>query len=164
MKPITEQQALQKLAALCAQGEHCTHELLEKMAKWGIDETAQARCMAYLTRENYVDDERYARFFINDKLRYNKWGRRKIEQALYLKGVGSDISAPWLDEVEDQLYLEVLLPMMREKWKAIKAKSDYERSMKLIRWAMGRGYGYDIVKRCAEAMALDMEEDYGEDD
>lgn len=134
------------------------------MASWGLDDVAQARCMAYLVREKYVDDTRYARFFINDKLKYNKWGRRKIEQALWQKGIDREVSAPLLDEVEDRLYMEVLLPMMREKWKAIRAKSTYERSMKLIRWAMGRGYGYDLVKRCAEEMALDVEGYDGEDD
>ncbi len=161
---MTEQQALQKLTALCAQGEHCSQEMLEKMKKWEIDETAQARVMEYLIKEKYVDDERYARFFINDKLKYNKWGRKKIQQALWLKGIDREISTALLDEVEESRYKEVLLPMMREKWKTIKANSDYERSMKLIRWAMGRGYTYDIIKKCADEMALDMEGCDGEDD
>lgn len=164
MKPITEQQALRKLTALCAQGEHCSQEVLEKMRKWGLEETAQARCMEFLTREKYVDDVRYARFFINDKLKYNKWGRKKIEQALWLKGIGGEVSSSLLDEVEEQRYMEVLLPMMREKWKTIRASTDYERSMKLIRWAMGRGYDNDLIKRCATEMALDMEGCDGEDD
>lgn len=164
MKTMTEQQALQKLTFICAQSEHCTHEMKEKMAKWQLPEEAQTRCLKYLVKEKYVDDERYARFFINDKMKYNRWGRRKIEQALWLKGIGRDIATPLLDEVEDEAYQEILLPMMKAKWKTIKGRDEYERKMKLTRWALGRGYAYPVIKRCAERMELDMEDCDAEDE
>ncbi len=44
-RPILEPQALKKLADLCAKGEHCSGEMLEKMRKWGLSEDAQARIM-----------------------------------------------------------------------------------------------------------------------
>ena len=74
-----------KLAALCARGEHCQHDMLEKMRQWGVDEQEQASVMQRLVKERYVDDERYTRAFVHDKMTYNQWGRRKIEQALWLK-------------------------------------------------------------------------------
>lgn len=77
MKPISEQQALFKLTKLCSQSEHCSQEMLEKMKKWELEEDAIARNMEYLIREKYVDDSRFARFFINDKIKYNKWGRKR---------------------------------------------------------------------------------------
>lgn len=153
MKEMTEQQALYKLAALCSAAEHCSWEMLEKMRRWGIPDDAQARIMEYLTREKYVDDSRYCRFFVNDKLKYNGWGRRKIEQALYLKHIGREISDPVFDAVEDEQYLETLRPMAQRKWQSIKAGSDYERSMKLIRWAMGRGYSLDIIRKCIDNLS-----------
>ena len=45
---------------------------------------------------HYVDDSRYTESFVHDKIRYNKWGRRKIEQALWMKKVDSAISSPIL--------------------------------------------------------------------
>ena len=30
--------------------------------------------MEFLTEKKFIDDERFARFFINDKIKYNKWG------------------------------------------------------------------------------------------
>ena len=83
-KPMTEQQALLKLTTLCTQAEHCSQEMLDKMKKWELSEEAIARNMEFLTQKKFVDDERFARFFINDKIKYNKWGRRKVEQALYI--------------------------------------------------------------------------------
>ena len=148
MKPISEQQALFKLTKLCSQSEHCSQEMLEKMKKWELEEDAIARNMEYLIREKYVDDSRFARFFINDKIKYNKWGRKKVEQALYLKHISKDISDPIFEEIDNKLYLDVLRPILQSKRKSIKAKNDYELNIKLIKFAMGRGFSKDLIKKC----------------
>ena len=93
----TEQEAYLTLAALCARSEHCQWEMLEKMRRWELDDAAQSRVMARLVKERYVDDERYARAFVKDKVRYNKWGRRKVEQALWQKRIDDDIRERVLD-------------------------------------------------------------------
>ena len=36
MREMTEQQVMQKLSALCAQAEHCSYEMTEKMRRWGV--------------------------------------------------------------------------------------------------------------------------------
>lgn len=154
-KPMTEQQALLKLTTLCTQSEHCSQEMLDKMKKWELPEDAIARNMEFLIQKKFVDDERFARFFINDKIKYNKWGRRKLEQALWLKHISREISDPIFAEIEDELYMDTLLPLMRNKYKTIKAKNDYERSMKLIRFALGRGFSMDIIRKCIDKMGVE---------
>lgn len=158
MKEISEQEALQRLTALCARAEHCAYEMTEKMHRWGIDEAAQARIMAYLTEHRYVDDERYARAFVLDKIRYNHWGRRKVEQALWQKHIDEDIRQQVLDEVDEEEYLAVLRPLLKQKRKSTKAQSDYELNQKLMRFAIGRGFTFDIIRQC-----IDVEDEPDED-
>lgn len=150
MKQLSEEEARLRLTALCAQGEHCSYEMEEKMRKWAISEEAQARIMAHLVNERYIDDERYCRAYIRDKIHYNKWGRRKIEQGLYLKRIDRSLSSAALDEVDDEEYLQVLRPMLKAKWRTIKASSDYERSGKLIKYALSRGFTFDIIRQCID--------------
>ena len=88
---LTEQEAFLRLATLCAQAEHCEKEMRDKMKRWELDETTQDKIIERLTKERYIDDERYARAFVKDKIRYNKWGRRKVEQALWLKRINQDV-------------------------------------------------------------------------
>ena len=157
-KEINEQQALQKLMALCARGEHSSGEMLEKMRRWHLNEAVQARLMERLVAERYVDDERFARAFVNDKITYNQWGRRRIEQALWQKGIDPGLRKQVLDEVDDETYLNVLRPLLKAKARTVKASSDYEHTMKLARFALGRGFSYDLVRRClpdAEEMEID---------
>ena len=143
---MTEEQALNRLAALCSQAEHCMQEMRDKMARWGIDDGAQQRVVDYLVANRYVDDRRYARSFVNDKLKYNKWGPRKIEQALWMKHIDDDIRQEALDDVDNEEYVSVLRPLLTSKRKTIKADSDYEMNTKLLRFALGRGFTFQQVK------------------
>lgn len=150
MKEITEQEAYLRLTALCAQAEHCQHEMLEKMKKWELADEAQARVMERLIKERYVDDERYARAFVMDKIRYNKWGRRKVEQALWMKRIDKGIQERVLSEVDDEEYVSALRPLLKQKQRSTKAASDYELRQKLIRLALSRGFGFDIIRQCID--------------
>lgn len=149
-KEMTEQQAYLKLTALCARSEHCQQEMLEKMRQWGVSQEEQAQVMARLVSERYVDDERFARAFVSDKIRYNKWGRRKVEQALWLKRIDNAIAAQVLDEVDDAEYVSVLRPLLKQKRRSTKAASEYELTMKLIKFALSRGFTMDIIKQCID--------------
>ena len=148
MKEKSEQDAYLQLAALCAQAEHCQQEMRDKMKRWGIDAATQDRIVARLIKERYVDDERYARAFVKDKIRYNKWGRRKVQQGLWLKHIDDDIQERVLGEVDDSEYLAVLRPLLKQKVRSIRAENDYERTQKLVRFALGRGFTFDIIRQC----------------
>ena len=150
MKQMSEQEALLRLTSLCSTAEHCSHEMLEKMRRWEIGEDTQARIMEYLVKEKYIDDERYARFFAKDKIRYNKWGRRKVEQAMWQKHIDADIQQRVLDEIDDDEYLLILRPLLKSKRRTVKAANNYEMNMKLIRFAMGRGFTMDIIRQCLD--------------
>lgn len=150
-KPITEAQALKRLGDLCAKAEHCSGEIMEKMYKMGLPEDAKTRIMEKLTKYSYVDDERFTNAYVYDKIRYNKWGRRKIEQSLWAKRIDNKIANLVLDAVPDEEYLSVLRPLLKSKYPTIKAETDYERSVKLIKYALGKGFTFDLIKQCIDA-------------
>ena len=149
-KPITEQEALHKLSALCARAEHSSGEMLEKMRRWQLPEDARERVLDRLIDEKFVDDERFARLFVREKIRFDRWGRRKIEQALYQKGVASDISRRVLDEVDDEAYVAELKKLIAAKRRSVQAESDYELRAKLTKYALGRGFDYNVIRQCID--------------
>lgn len=56
---MSEEKALANLANLCSKGEHCAGELIDKMRRWGLDEAAQERVVAYLEEHHFIDETRY---------------------------------------------------------------------------------------------------------
>lgn len=162
MKEISEQDALFRLSALCSSAEHCSYEMKQKMEKWGLGEDVQDRIMRKLTEERFIDDERFCRFFVKDKIRYSKWGRRKIEQALWAKRIPTSIQQNVLDNIEKEEYLNILRPLLKKKRKSTKAENDYEMNGKLIRFALSKGFGMDIIRECidnADEFNIDEDED-----
>ena len=158
-KDMTEQEAYLQLAALCAQAEHCQQEMHDKMRRWELDESVQNRIIDRLIKERYIDDERYARAFVKDKIRYNKWGRRKVQQALWQKRIDADIQQRVLDEIDEKEFLDVLRPLLKQKRKSIRAANDYELNQKLARFALSRGFTFDLIRQC-----MDIEDDFEEID
>ena len=159
-KEKTEQEAYLQLAAVCAQAEHCEQEMRDKMRRWEIDAATQDSIIARLVRERYIDNERYARAFVKDKIRYNKWGRRKVQQALWMKRISDDIQQRVLDEIDEKEYLDVLIPLLKQKRKTIKANNDYELNQKLVRFALSRGFDFGIIRQC---LKVDEDLDYGDE-
>ena len=155
---MTYEMALQRLSALCASAEHCEYEMTEKMRKWEVEESDCERIMEYLRKAKFVDDERYARAFVKDKIKYNKWGRRKVEQGLWAKHIAEDIRQRVLDEVDESQYKSVLTDLLKSKRRSIKAANDYEMNRKLIKFALSRGFDYYIVRHCIDC------DDYDEED
>ena len=158
-REVTEQGAYLQLTSLCARSEHCQHDMLEKMRKWNMSDEAQARVMQRLIQERFVDDERYARAFVRDKIHYNKWGRRKVEQALWMKRIDDNIREQVLNEVDDEEYLAVLKPLLQQKRRSTKAKSDYELNQKLVKFAFQRGFTMDIIRQCINSDVVDIDEE-----
>ena len=139
MTELTEKEIIKKLATACVKREYCTQDMQKKMRLWGVDADTQASVLAYLTKNKYVDNARYARAFVFDKARYNKWGRKKIDYSLRLKGIDYALYADLLDEVEDDDYRETL-------------------RNKLIRFALGRGFTMDQTLKALKEMGQEVDD------
>ena len=108
------QTALHKAAAYCSRSEHCISEIEEKLSKWGIDKEDSEKIIKRLTEEKFIDQQRFCRSFINDKYKYNKWGRIKIAYALRMKKIDQQTIYDAMDEViNDDLYFENLENLLK---------------------------------------------------
>ncbi|NPD93240.1 regulatory protein RecX [Xylanibacter muris] len=157
---LTEREALLRLTSLCSQAEHCSYEMEEKMRRWGLGPEEQAGIMKYLIDNKFIDDRRFARVFAIDKIRYNKWGSRKVDQAMWAKHIDEEIRRETLAGIDEKEYMDVLRPLIKNKRKSIKTENEYEMNTKLIRFALGRGFTMPQIKECLHGDIP--EEDFGE--
>ena len=150
--PVSEPQALQKLAALCSRSEHSSGEIREKMRRWQLPSDAQERIVQRLVAERFIDDSRFARLFVRDRLRFASWGERKILMALRQKGIDEATAAEALDEVSDDEWLAVLRNVIAAKRRTTKAASDYELNAKLMRHSLSRGFTMRLIGQCVDTL------------
>ena len=159
MKEITETEALGKAAAYCSVAEHCRSEVQTKLTQWGMDAEASARILKRLTDERFIDEQRYCRYFVADKLRGNRWGRTKIRQALWQKRIDEALCDEALQGIDEQEYASILEQLLRSKRRSVKAASDYERNGKLIRFALGRGFEMKLICQLLKVDDYEMEDE-----
>jgi len=143
---------LKKAAAYCSRQETAPYDITNKLDVWGADSQQSEKIVEYLFEEKYIDNERYCRSFVNDKFRFNKWGKLKIAQALYAKRVPTDIVELVLSEMDISLYEKMLAELLAKKAKEVKTDSDYEKYGKLINFALQRGFEYAVADRVLKVL------------
>ena len=143
---ISPEKALTRAQAICAKQERCSNDIRLKLIQWQIAASEAEKIINKLVSDGFIDDERYARMFVRDKSKFNKWGPIKISYTLKSKRIPDNIIESALQEVisDDDKSLKELL---RRKLKNLKAKSPYELKVKLIRFGVSRGYEYEVVNK-----------------
>lgn len=143
---MTDQQKkiLERLRGLCSRREYCYADVLRK-AKDALDGDVQAakEVADKLVADRYVDDHRYASAYARDKSAIQGWGEVKIRYMLSAKGVPRDVIDKALQEIDQNNADSRLEKLLHAKLKSL--KDDPHVRLKLLRFALGRGYSYDEV-------------------
>lgn len=152
-KTKTAQQALQSLMRLAARSEKSTGDAQRLMRTWGVPEAEQRGVLEKLIADRYIDNRRYAEAYAREKSRLAGWGERKIAMQLRMKGVEREtISAVLAEVLQDDSMAERLQEKLEKKLRTVKAANDYELRGKLLRYALGLGYDYDMAAEVIEEL------------
>lgn len=134
----SEQAALAKTARYCSTAEHCEQELRQKLLQWEVPQPMHENIIRYLVRERYLDDARYARAYVHDKLLYNGWGRRKLALMLRAKGISDEVVQDALQQTDEAEYRQVMQQLLTRR-------KGYPRE-KNIAFLLQRGFTYDEIR------------------
>lgn len=135
---------MDKMRRLCSRREYCVSDIRAKLMK-ELDGDVQKveTAINKLKDEKYVDDQRYATAYARDKASISGWGATKIRYMLSAKGVAKDVISEALNEVDEVKASTRLEKLLENKYKSL--KDDPQWKIKLLRFALGRGYSYDEV-------------------
>jgi regulatory protein len=140
---------LSRLQKLCSKAEYCRADIYRKALKdLEGDEEAAAKVVEALQADKYVDDARYASAYAREKATLQGWGPVKIRFQLRGKGVSDADIAAALEEIEPEKAEARLAKLLESKAKTL--KGDPQGRLKLIKFALSRGYDYDVVKKMVQ--------------
>lgn len=147
MKQITPGEALNKAAAYCTLCERCISEVSTKLTAWGMPASEQQKIIGRLQQEGFIDEARYCRAFVNDKVRFNRWGRIKIRAALSEKRLPKEHVNEAIENIDEEQYMTALAEVIATKRRELKGKDDYAAQQKIMRYAAGRGYEPSLIMK-----------------
>ena len=140
------QKITDRLRRLCSRREYCTSDILKKaVTALEGDKEAAAKVLEALVSEKYVDDLRYATAYAREKAMIAGWGETKIRYMLSAKRIDRSLVDQALTEIDAGKADSRLQKLLEHKAKILKA--DPQIRLKLLRFALGRGYQYDDVVR-----------------
>lgn len=155
----TLNKVLCSLQAACARREYCSSDILAKaMRLTGGDARASQEILSSLESDGFVDDARYAAAFAREKSSITGWGPHKIATALKMKGIGRDLIESALSETDGQKSAQRLRKLLENKWKSL--RGDPYAKFKLLRYALGRGYGYDEAGPLVDRIVREADADF----
>ena len=141
---MEKEQVLAYLQNLCVKRECCSSEILKKAEKaLEGDRGAAQQMLESLVADRFVDDARYAAAFAREKSSLTGWGPNKIRYALMMKGISKADVASALEETDPEASSAKLEKLVEAKKRSL--EGDPYIKFKLIKYALSRGYEYDVV-------------------
>jgi regulatory protein len=155
-KPPTPESALNRMAALCAKSEYCPADVRDKLLRQGFTPSDADRIVDRLIDDHFIDEDRYTRAFIHDKIQYELWGHLKIRYALRAKRIPDDLVDRLLDEsASEEQYLANLETLLRRKLRSLPRPLSPTDRAKVYRFAAQRGYEAGLIAPILKRLADD---------
>ncbi len=137
---------LHKAQTICSKSEKCKSDIIKYLIKFDLSESDIDTIINELIAEKFIDDSRYAKFYVNDKLKFNKWGKIKIRYSLRQKQIDKHIINDVLQQIDDDVYIETLKTLIEQKSRSIKKSNDeIKKKSALLRFATSRGFEYGLI-------------------
>ena len=141
---------------------HSRYELKLKLIKRKYETALIEDVLAELHGKGYLDDEKYAEQYIEEKIRINKSGLNKIKRELILRGISKEIIEEKLSQYEnkDEVLNNALLIATR-KIKEIENKglTKIKVKQKIYSALLNRGYNPEIISQVIEQLNLNDSEE-----
>lgn len=144
-QPLEYNQALERVAQWCAQSEHCASEVEKRLSNYGLEEHDRAKAIAWLVDNRFINDERFATYFVRDKHRFSGWGPQKIRYQLQLKHIRPEIISKAMLELEELPTEDTLRHILESKLRTSHQPDPWKLKASLVRFAVSRGYSYDDI-------------------
>ena len=146
-----ENKVLDRLRNLCSRREYCRSDIMKKaLTSLEGDKAAAEKIVETLVNEKFIDELRYSSAFARDKSSLAGWGETKIRYMLSSRGVPREVICQALEEIDEGKASDRLEKLMANKLKSL--KDDPQCRLKMLRFALGRGYDYETVSSLLDSM------------
>ncbi|MDY3317577.1 regulatory protein RecX [Riemerella anatipestifer] len=135
-----------KMVNYCTYQDRCHQEVEQKMREFMLIPEAKDEILLYLMREDFLNEERFARSYVRGKFYHKSWGRKKIANHLKFKGVSEKLITMAMAEIDEEDYLEVLNKLTEKYINNSKSGIDFDGKQRVVKYLLGKGYEYEVIQ------------------
>lgn len=137
-------------------------QLRSKMMDKGYDVQFIDNVISKLKEQKYLNDELYSEMLINSKINVSKYGKVKVKEILYERGINREIIEEKLTMVSDEDELERAYSLGVKKLRILKEEDTRKKSIKLSNYLINKGFEFKIVKKAVSKLMNSSCDELGE--
>ena len=139
-----EKYILEKIQSYCHYQERCIKEVRNKLFSLKAANQTVDKIIQSLIDNDYLNEDRYARMFIQGKLRIKKWGRIKLKYELRLKGLDINIIDENINKIKEKEYIQYFKEFSTNKIKFLKGTEE-QKKRSFINYFTYRGWENSLI-------------------
>lgn len=136
----TVDEAKKKLEHYCAYQERCHQEVVNKLRGMKMIPQAIDVILVHLIQHNYLNEERFAKTYVRGKLRFKKWGKRRLTSELKKKDISKININQALTEIDNTEYVEIFNDLAEKRLNSLREKDKYQKKRMLADYLLYRGW------------------------
>jgi regulatory protein len=131
-------------------------EIRKKLREKKISEKNSDRIIKVLKDLKYLDDNQYAKLYLEEKLSNNPAGKRLISMKLSGKGISKEVISDVIDsQYSEEKETKKAKELLSKYLKKVRAKSEMDKRQKCYRYLLSKGFDYEIVKSVCKIESTD---------
>jgi regulatory protein len=121
-------------------------EIKRHLATKRFDDAAQEKAIDALRAQRYIDDEAFARYWVEQRARFRPKGARAIVSELMAKGVARETIDVVLGEADPNAETRRAREVIRRPMARWLSMDERERKRKIHQYLVTRGFTYDVIE------------------
>ncbi len=146
-QPPLESAMLDRARRYCALSEQCESGVRQKLIAWGAAPAEIEQIITRLRAEDYLNDKRYARAYVESKILQQHWGRQKVLYQLRLKHLSKESVAESMGLVDDETYFGILRDEAAKKLHTLGGGFTPDNQRRLTAFLVSRGFTLPEINR-----------------
>ncbi len=135
---------IEKIQSYCLYQDRCVMEVKNKLYSFKVSSQLVENIVEYLIDNDYLNEERYTKMFIQGKLRIKKWGRIKLKYELRSKGVDIKTINEHINQINEEDYMNYFNEFSTSKIKFLKGTKD-QKKRSFINYFTYRGWENNLI-------------------
>ena len=123
-------------------------EVRSKLRSHKLSDESIDKIIDSLKEFKFINDEQYAKMFIESKVSLKPEGRRSLKIRLAQKGIGKETSEKTVEEnYTEETEFQKAQDLFKKYKKKVKAKTPLEKKQKCYRHLLSKGFSFDLINR-----------------
>ena len=124
--------------------DRCVQEVKKKLTRLQVITKTKSKIINHLIEDDYLNEVRFAKSFIQGKLRIKKWGRIKLNYELKKRGVTKFIIDQEINKISKEDYYQYFNEFSNNKIKTLTGSKE-QKKRSFVNYFTYRGWENNLI-------------------